>query len=165
MPKKQIEKEIEYVLSAAIAKCGDLNDAKDLTQETILSALLYIEKGGKIDNPRAFLSTLMNRKYYDMLRRKYRIPTVVIGEDFDIADDKDFTEELINSDEAENVRREVSFLTESYRSVIVKHYFHNKSVKEISEELDLPAGTVKSRLDFGRKQMKKGFDKMEKYKK
>ena len=35
MPKNQIEKEIEYVLSAAIAKCGDLNDAKDLTQETI----------------------------------------------------------------------------------------------------------------------------------
>jgi len=163
MPKKQIEKEIEYVLSAAIAKCGDLNDAKDLTQETILSALMYIEKGGKIDNPKAFLLTLMNRKYYDMLRRKYRIPTVVIGEDFDIADDKDFTEELINSDEAENVRGEVAFLTESYRSVIVKHYFHNKSVKEISEELDLPIGTIKSRLDFGRKQMKKGFDKMEKY--
>ena len=46
MPKNQIEKEIAYVLSAAIAKCGDLNDAQDLAQETMLSALLYLEKGG-----------------------------------------------------------------------------------------------------------------------
>ena len=32
MPKNQIEAEIEYVLSAAIKKCGNLHDAEDLTQ-------------------------------------------------------------------------------------------------------------------------------------
>jgi len=163
MPKNQIEAEIEYVLSAAIKKCGSLHDAEDLTQETILSALIYLEKGGIIDNPRTFLSVLLNRKYYDMLRRKYRIPTVSIGDDFDIADDSDFTEDFVRCEEAEQIRREVAYLTESYRSVIVKYYFHNQNLHEISEELGLPVGTVKSRLDFGRKQMKKGFEKMKKY--
>ena len=163
MPKNQIEAEIEYVLSAAIKKCGNLHDAEDLTQETILSALIYLEKGGIIDNPRTFLSVLLNRKYYDMLRRKYRIPTVSIGDDFDIADDSDFTEDFVCCEEAEQIRREVAYLTESYRSVIVKYYFHNQNLHEISEELGLPVGTVKSRLDFGRKQMKKGFEKMKKY--
>lgn len=163
MPKNQIEAEIEYVLSAAIKKCGNLHDAEDLTQETILSALIYLEKGGIIDNPRTFLSVLLNRKYYDMLRRKYRIPTVSIGDDFDIADDSDFTEDFGRCEEAEQIRREVAYLTESYRSVIVKYYFHNQNLHEISEELGLPVGTVKSRLDFGRKQMKKGFEKMKKY--
>ena len=163
MPKNQIEAEIEYVLSSAIKKCGNLHDAEDLTQETILSALIYLEKGGIIDNPRTFLSVLLNRKYYDMLRRKYRIPTVSIGDDFDIADDSDFTEDFVRCEEAEQIRREVAYLTESYRSVIVKYYFHNQNLHEISEELGLPVGTVKSRLDFGRKQMKKGFEKMKKY--
>ena len=163
MPKNQIEAEIEYVLSAAIKKCGSLHDAEDLTQETILSALIYLEKGGIIDNPRTFLSVLLNRKYYDMLRRKYRIPTVSIGDDFDIADDSDFTEDFVRCEEAEQIRREVAYLTESYRSVIVKYYFHNQNLHEISEELGLPVGTVKSRLDFGRKQMKKGVEKMKKY--
>lgn len=163
MPKNQIEAEIEYVLSAAIKKCGNLHNAEDLTQETILSALIYLEKGGIIDNPRTFLSVLLNRKYYDMLRRKYRIPTVSIGDDFDIADDSDFTEDFVRCEEAEQIRREVAYLTESYRSVIVKYYFHNQNLHEISEELGLPVGTVKSRLDFGRKQMKKGFEKMKKY--
>lgn len=163
MPKNQIVKETEYVLSAAMAKCGDLHDAQDLTQDTVLAALLYLERGGRIENPRAFLSTLLNRKYYDMLRRKYRLPTVSIGDDFDLMDDGDFTEDLERREEAEGIRREVAYLTESYRTVVVEHYFHNKSVKDIAAALCLPVGTVKSRLDFGRKQMKKGFEKMEKY--
>ena len=163
MPKNQIEAEIEYVLSAAIKRCGNLHDAEDLTQETILSALIYLEKGGIINHPRTFLSVLLNRKYYDMLRRKYRIPTVSIGDDFDIVDESDFTEDFTFREEAEQIRREVAYLTESYRSVVVKYYFYNQNLYKISEELGLPVGTVKSRLDFGRKQIEKGFEKMEKY--
>ncbi len=163
MPNNQIFNQTEYLLSVAIAKCGNLEDAQDITQDTMLAALVYLKKGGTIENPQAFLSTLLNRKYYDMLRRKYKLPTATIGENFDIADDCDISEALISNEEAENIRREVAYLSESYRSVIVKHYFHGKTVKEIAKELDLAVGTVKSRLDFGRKQIKKGFGEMEKY--
>ena len=163
MPKVQLQEQIEFLLSKAIAKCDTLEDAQDLTQETLLSAFLYLEKGGTIENPRAWLTTVMNRKYYDLLRKKYRLPTVTIGEDFDIPDESDFAHSMIVEEEAEQVRREIAYLAESYRTVIAQHYFYNKSVKEIAAELGLPEGTVKSRLDFGRKQIKKGFDTMEKY--
>ncbi len=163
MPNKEIFCQTEYLLSIAITKCGNLEDAQDITQDTMLSALAYVKRGGTIENPQAFLSTLLNRKYYDMLRRKYKLPTVTIGENFDIADDSNIEETLISNEEAENIRREVAYLSESYRSVIVRHYFHGKTVKEIGDELNLPIGTVKSRLDFGRKQIKKGFEEMEKY--
>jgi RNA polymerase sigma-70 factor (ECF subfamily) len=163
MSKNLIASETEFVLAAALAKCGNMHEAEDLTQETLLAALLYVEKGGVVENPRAFLSTLLTRKYYDRLRQKYRLPTVSIGEGFDIADDTNVAEELVKREEAEQVRREVAYLTESYRAVIVKHYFHGESVRDIAAQLNLPEGTVKSRLDFGRKQMKKGFEKMEKY--
>ena len=163
MPKVQLQEQIDFLLSKAIAKCDTLEDAQDLTQETLLSAFLYLEQGGTIENPRAWLTTVMNRKYYDLLRKKYQLPTVTIGEDFDIPDESDFAHNMIIQEEAEQVRREIAYLAESYRTVIAQHYFHNKSVKEIAAELGLPEGTVKSRLDFGRKQIKKGFDTMEKY--
>ena len=163
MPNNQIFDQTEYLLSIAIAKCGNLEDAQDITQDTMLAALVYLKKGRRIENSKAFLSTLLNRKYYDMLRRKYKLPTVSIGEDFDIADDSGIEDALISNEEAENIRREVAYLSESYRLVIVKHYFQGKSVNEIANELHLPVGTVKSRLDFGRKQIKKGFEEMEKY--
>lgn len=163
MTENQIQNETEYLLSAAMRKCGSLSDAQDLTQETLLSALIYLEKGGIINNTRSFLTALLNRKYYDMLRRKYRLPTVIIGEGFDIADETDCDEISLLREEAESIRGETAFLSESCRSVIVKHYFHNKSIKDISAELNLPAGTVKSRLSLGRKQIKKGMENMEKY--
>ncbi len=163
MPKNQIENEMEYLLSVALSKCGDLTVAQDLVQDTVLSALVYLKKGGVIENVRAFLSTLLNRKHYDTLRRKYKLPTVTVGDDFDFVDTYDFSDDLIKREDAETVRREVAHLAKSYRSVIVKHYFDNKSVKEIATELNLPVGTVKSRLDFGRKQVKKGFENMNKY--
>ena len=87
MANKEIFCQTEYLLSIAITKCGSLEDAQDITQDTMLSALAYVKRGGTIENPQAFLSTLLNRKYYDMLRIKYKLPTVTIGENFDIAND------------------------------------------------------------------------------
>jgi RNA polymerase sigma-70 factor (ECF subfamily) len=64
---------------------------------------------------------------------------------------------------AEKIRREVSYLAESYRVIIAKHYFHGQSIRDIAAELVLSEGTVKSRMDFGRKQMRKGIEQMEHY--
>ncbi len=161
--KYEIQNELDFLLSAALSKCGALTDAEELVQETVLSALTYLARGNEIYNLRAFLRAVMHRRWNDMLRKKYKLPTVSIGEDFDLIDDTDYTENLLPEDEAEAVRREVSYLTAAYREIIVEHYFFGKSVEAIAKKMSLPIGTVKSRLDFGRKQMKKGFDLMKSY--
>lgn len=163
MQTEQLLKELDYLLSAALKKCGNMAEAEDITQETLLSALLYLKKGGKIENIRSFLSATMNNKYYDMLRKKYRLPTLTVEEGFDTTDEYDLEQDFLNKEDAETIRCEVAFLTQNYRSVIVKYYFENQSIKAIAEQLNIPSGTVKSRLDFGRKQVKKGFERMEKY--
>lgn len=162
MFKDFITPQLEYLMAVALSKCGNFADAEDLVQETVLAALK--QKDTEIENPRAWLTTIMTRRYYDMLRRKYQLPTVIIGADFDIACEDDTENFIISKEEAEDLRREVAYLANSYRTVIVRHYFKNESVKEIAASLGIPIGTVKSRLDFGRKQIKKGFDTMEKYK-
>ena len=78
--KQQLQNELDFLLSLAIQKCGNLSDAQDLAQETMLAALLYVEKGGVIESVRSFLAGVLHHKYYDMLRAKYRIPIVTIGE-------------------------------------------------------------------------------------
>lgn len=161
MFKDFITQHLEYLMAVALSKCGNFADAEDLVQETVFVAL---KQNKEIENPRAWLSTVMTRRYYDMLRRKYQLPTVTIGADFDIAYEDDTESTIISREEAEDLRREVAYLADSYRKVIVRHYFKNESVKDIAASLGIPVGTVKSRLDFGRKQIKKGFDTMEKYK-
>lgn len=77
---ERIEDQMEFLLSAALCKCGNIADAEDLTQETFLSALLLQARGGQIDNLRGWMLTVMERKYYDMLRKRYRRPVVSIEE-------------------------------------------------------------------------------------
>lgn len=163
MQKQELTNYAEYLLGVALHKCGNLSEAQDITQETMLAALQYLNKGGSMENPKAWLLSVMSRKYYDMLRKKYQLPTVVTGEDVGVTDGRDMEKELIQREEAEHVRREVAYLADSYRTLIAKHYFHGKSVKELAAESELPEGTIKSRLDFGRKQLKKGFETMEQY--
>lgn len=107
-----------------------MQDAEDLVQETILAALTYTAKGNTIVNTEAWLRTVLNRKFYDMLRRRYKIPATSIldGSEYDASVDEDFVSSIIRQEEAKNVRREVSFLSESYRTMIVKHYFLGESV-------------------------------------
>jgi RNA polymerase sigma factor (sigma-70 family) len=163
MLKTELEQNIDFLLSAALHKCGNLEDAQDLAQETLLSALTFLSKGGVIEDMKAWLLTVLNRRFYDMLRRKYNKPTVSCDTVFDIPDDDDALENIIKSEEAEKIRREIAYLSKLYREVIIRRYMKNQSVEQIARELNIPVGTVKSRLSGGREQIKKGFKAMENY--
>lgn len=161
MRLEQPENDMEFLFSAALRKSGSIEDAEDLTQEVLLAALRH---PGEIANRKAWFSAVLSHKYYDLLRQKYKLPTVSIDlmpEEAEPADDP------ADSDrpDAAAVRREVAHLAEKYREVIVRHYLHGEKVQQIAEQMGLPGGTVLSRLAAGREQMKKGLDVMDAYEK
>ena len=100
---------------------------------------------------------VLNHKYYDMLRRKYKLPTIsinVLFEDDAYAESfrqPTFVDDGISFDTPtpEEIRREVAYLSGKYRA----------------DSLQIPKGTVLSRLSTGREQLKKGFDSMERFEK
>ncbi len=163
MDNKQLEEQTEFLLSAALRKCGNLYDAQDLTQDTLLAALAYRASGKNVDDLRGWLLTVLNNKWNDRLRRKYRLPVVGIGEGFDIAVEDETLARIGETDEGERVRRAVAFLGRLHREIIVRHYLKGESVAKISRELSIPEGTVKRRLHDGRERMKKGLTQMEHY--
>lgn len=160
---EELEKQIDFLMTAAIQKCGNIPEAEELTQETLLGALTALSQGKKIENLQGWLITVMNRRFYDSLRKKYRKPFISIGSDLDISVEDDLLERISASEEAESVRREVAYLGKSYREVIVRHYMDGESVTDIAAALALPEGTVKHRLYTGRNQIKKGLNQMESY--
>ena len=155
-----IENIMNYLFSAALKKCGNFEDAEDLTSETLLAALKYPKE---IKDIKKWLSGVLNHKYYDMLRRKYKLPTVSIN--LITEDIPDFEEEQADVPSDDEIRREVAYLSGKYREVIVRHYLNGEKVESIAVKLGIPKGTVLSRLSTGREQIRKGFDSMERYEK
>ncbi len=161
--ENNLEDYTELLLSAALQKCGNIYDAEDLTQETLLAALSYLSCGNIMQNTKAWLFTVLNRKFYDMLRKKYRQPSISIGDHFDIIDETAFDFHLDLEDEASSVRKSVAYLAKIYREVIVRYYMNGQNITQIAAELGIPEGTVKSRLSLGRARVKERMYRMEKY--
>jgi RNA polymerase sigma-70 factor, ECF subfamily len=64
-------------------------------------------------------------------------------------------EQAVKAEEAERLRRAVSRLAEPERSVVLAYYLGEMSVTEISGALNIPEGTVKTRLHRGRRTLRK----------
>ena len=169
MQTTEIQKYAEHLFQIALAKCQNFSDAEDLTQETLLAALQYQKP---IYDMKAWLGTVLNRKYYDMLRKKYKLPVVsmdIVPEAADMWETAAMPDKAAcddrNRPDAETVRREVAYLGEKYRTVIVRHHLYGEKVQDIANDLGIPKGTVLSRLSGGREQMRKGLDDMREYEK
>jgi len=80
MNKNELTEYADYLLKTAMYKVNNIEDAEDLAQETMLAALVAISQNKPMENPKNWLTTVLYRKYYDMLRRKYRKGTVSIDE-------------------------------------------------------------------------------------
>jgi RNA polymerase sigma-70 factor, ECF subfamily len=59
------------------------------------------------------------------------------------------------TDENQNVSQALAALPLQQRIVVVLYYLNDLSLQEISEVLDIPVGTVKSRLYYGREKMRR----------
>lgn len=156
MNKIDLTEYVDFLLNAAIYKCGNIVDAEDLVQDTLLAAMAILERKF-IDNPAAWLMTVLNRRYYDLLRRKYNKPTVSFDVITEIPGNGEIYDDIEKSAEAEEIRRRLAYLTKLYREVMVRYYMHGEKVKDIAAALGTSENTVKSRLDAGRKRIRKEF--------
>ena len=160
MTNDEIIQYYDYLMRLAASKCNSQLDAEDLVGDTMLAAFAYIHSGGTIQHPKTWLINTLYHKHNDNLRKKYRSPiTVCLDEGFDISEEE--TEEYLSSEEAAKIRKELNHLAYITREVMIRFYYGSQSVADIAEELNIPEGTVKSRLSTGRSQMKKGLETME----
>jgi RNA polymerase sigma-70 factor (ECF subfamily) len=154
--------------SAALRMSRNPADAEDLVQETLLKAYRAYHTFQEGTNLKAWLYRILTNTYINKYRKDSRRPSEVdlgdvedlylyrrIGSE-DSADMARTTEDrvldgLVESD----IREAVESLPESFRIAVLLADLEGFSYKEIAEILDIPIGTVMSRLHRGRKAMQK----------
>ena len=103
MKEQDLFNNAEYLLSLALKKTNNYEQAEDLVSETLISALVSLRDGKSIDNFKAYLSVILNHKFNDFLRSKYSKPTIYYGviPEYDFAsNEKSAEDQLIQEEEA-----------------------------------------------------------------
>ena len=118
--------------------CREPQAAEDLLQETFLGAARRIERLLKDVSPRAWLYAIARNVAVTHLRR--RRPTRPMPADIAA------TAPTAASDELEPVRRAIAELPEPLRETLELRLGADLSYAEIAEVLEIPVGTVRSRL-------------------
>jgi RNA polymerase sigma-70 factor (ECF subfamily) len=141
----------------ALSLTRDMEDAQDLIQETLLRALSSQEKFTEGTNLKAWLYTIMKNIFINNYRRNKKRNTIIDTTDDMYVINSNSTQ-VGNTGESnmamENVTYAVNMLQEEFRVPFMMHYQGFK-YHEIADHLTLPIGTVKSRIHFARKELKK----------
>lgn len=131
-------------------------DAKDLYQETAFRAMTNRDKFRTGTNFKAWTFTIMKNIFINNYRKKSKSKTIIDSTDnlYYINSGSNATENGAESNiMMEELYKIVGALEETIRVPFLMHYQGYK-YQEIAEELDLPLGTVKSRIFFARKELK-----------
>lgn len=143
---------------------GNRHEAEDIAQEAFLRAYVNINSFNINLKFSSWLYRIATNLCIDRIRKKkpdYYLDAEVAGTDgltmySQIPAETRLPEEDVESLELrDTIQKEISKLPEKYRTVIVLKYIEELSLNEISAILDIPLGTVKTRIHRGREALRK----------
>lgn len=151
------ENKLRFYKTAKIILKND-DDVYDAIQEALISIYKNYEK---LENEK-FFSTWATRiiinKCYDLLRKRKN--NIVPIDEFIENNPSMGQNDKYEIDES-GIKQAMNFLNDDIKLIVVLYYYDNYSVKEISEIVNIPEGTVKSRLSTARKILKQKLGKEE----
>ena len=156
---------LDQLYGGALRMTRNPQDAEDLVQETYLKAYNAFDSFKPGTNLKAWLYRIMTNTYINTYRKKQRRPLVTSAED--VTDSQLYTSSSHDSTGLESAEVEalknmpnsriseaLNSINEDYRMVVYYADVEGLAYKEIAEVMDIPLGTVMSRLHRGRKQLR-----------
>jgi RNA polymerase sigma-70 factor (ECF subfamily) len=139
-----------YKFAYSLSRNGE--DAADLTQQTFL---IYARKGDSVRDAGKIKSWLFTTLYREFLRKNRRDQTTAPVDQEVLEENEDpLPVDSLRQLEAKEAVEFLHCLEPQYREPLVLFYLEDLSYKEIAEMLEIPMGTVMSRLSRGKEQLK-----------
>lgn len=154
----------DKVFQICFRMLGNRHEAEDISQEAFIRAYVNIQTFDQSRKFSTWLYRIATNLCIDRIRKKkpdYYLDAEIAGTEgltmySQIASDEKLPIVQVETMELQDmIQEEILKLPEKYRSVIVLRYIEELSLKEISAVLDLPLGTVKTRIHRGREALRK----------
>ncbi len=147
-----IDAHYEALYRYAYRLSGSAADAEDLTQETFGKALARLPQLREPERAKAWLFRILRNLYLHKVRDQKRHKVVPLDAVGDLAG-RDPAGEVPEIDPAK-LQQALNELDEAFRTPIILFYFEEFSYRDIAEQMELPIGTVMSRLARGKAYLK-----------
>lgn len=130
---------------------GSVFDAEDLTQQVFMIAQT---RGGQLRDlasAGSWLFTITRNTYLKMSRRRSPVPATSLQLDLNSIPDSADADDI----DRERLQAALDELPDEFKIVLLMFYFEGSSYREIAQRLDVPSGTVMSRLSRAKSHLRK----------
>lgn len=156
---RELKKELIFLMPKLRRYCYGLTGNKDHGDDLLHNSIVKILEKFKfdlssIDNLNAYIYKLISNTWKDELRKKYRNLEVHVDDMiYNNLPDIETKNYDGNIDTLNEIKESIKTLSLKLREVLILVALENKSYKETSEILNIPIGTVMSRLNEARKKL------------
>ncbi len=141
--QRLIDDHLDAVYRYAYRLTGTVHDAEDLAQQVFLLAQERLGQLRDFDRARGWLFTILRNSFLKMVQQTQPVPATNVGLNLEAVPAEGENGQVVDSAE---LQAAINELPAEFRVVVVMFYFEECSYREIAEKLDLPMGTVMSRL-------------------
>jgi len=153
--KKKLLEMIPKLRRYSYGLTGSVDKGDELLQDSIVKILSINKDIKHIDNLNAYFYKIISNDWKDKIKKR-KVETYDIEEFSNTlsANDLDLNEKIDSKRKNKKIHEMINELSENLKSTFLLATIEEKSYKEISEILDIPLGTVMSRLNEARKKLK-----------
>nr|WP_041720893.1 sigma-70 family RNA polymerase sigma factor [Alkaliphilus metalliredigens] len=162
--EKLILQHQKKAFNIAYRMLGNLEDANDVTQEALLKAYRAINRFQEKSSFSTWLYTIVTNTCVDFIRKNRKTKVVYLDREYEgeegqykreVYDDENGPEELLEKKEVQRLIHDaINLLNYEQRKVIILRDIEGFSYREIAEILDCAEGTIKSRINRARSNLK-----------
>jgi RNA polymerase sigma-70 factor (ECF subfamily) len=161
--EEEIIPHLDAMYNFALRLTSDPSDAEDLVQDTIVKAFRFFSSYEKGTNAKAWLFRILKNSYINNYRKKSKQPNQVDYDEVSTfyetiraerTDTSDLEDKMFRDLIDDDISNALEELPEDFRTVVLLCDVEGFTYEEIANMLDVPIGTIRSRLHRGRNLLK-----------
>ncbi len=157
-----VKKYMKQIYAFVSGRVSHSQDVEDLTQEICLNLYKAATKKDILAEE-SFVWTAVKHTLANYYRAKERNHYLIGMDelDFEPTDNRELTlDEVIRREDCMQIQKEIAYLNQVQRKIVIAYYYEEKKQTEIASELGIPLGTVKWHLNVAKNELRKGMEKM-----
>ena len=153
------EQYYEKIFYFSLKKTGNQTEAEDLTSDIAMDIITALRKGIIPDHFSAYVWKSAHNRFSKWVENKYKHRKYFDNGDisYHISSEKNLESDYILKEDINSMRREIALISKDYREILVSFYIDDKKISQIAKEVNLPEGTVKTKLFKSRKILMEGM--------